>query len=107
MGNDSIQNLKRSDLVTVGETIMVAFHGCDRALRKATKEEGLGLHGILGGLDQGHLAALFLGCGDAEYMSGNVLWAAVHEDALEKKSSCPESHFACWLALSNRDSGYL
>jgi hypothetical protein len=52
------------------------------------------------------VAALFLGCGDAEYMSGNKLWATAYGDTLEKKPLCPESHSVCLLALSNRDLDY-
>lgn len=64
------------------------------------------LHTILGGSVQGHVAALFLGCGDVEYMSGNKLWATAYGDTLEKKPLCPESHSVCLLALSNRDLVY-
>lgn len=74
-----------SDLGTAGETIMVAFHGCDKTVRKSTKEEGLFLYTMLGGSIHGHLAALFLGCGDAEYMAGNILWTTLCEDTLEKE----------------------
>lgn len=38
--SDLIQELKKSDLGTVGGTIMVDSHGCDKTLRKPNKEEG-------------------------------------------------------------------
>lgn len=65
------------------------------------------MHSVLEGSVHGHLVALFLGCGDVESMTRSIFWVIVYGDILEKEPSCPESHFACVLALSNRDLDYL